>query len=242
MAPPELARDAPVADVVHPFVPGFEPDFGDDFDTFFVDGGDGFFGQRFGADEPLFRDERLDKRFAALAFAGIDGVVFDLFEQAERFEIGYDLLAGFVAIEPGVLAAIRGDLCVAADDFDERERVAFAGFEIVGIVRGGDFNDAGAEFGVGHFVENDGDLAIHQRQRDGLAVKIQIAFVARIDGDGGVSEHGFRTRGGNGEEAVGAGDGVADMPEVPGISSCTLSRSEMAVLQEGHQLTMYSPR
>src|SRR5205823_2314494 len=25
MSPPELARDAPVADVVHPFIPGFDP-------------------------------------------------------------------------------------------------------------------------------------------------------------------------------------------------------------------------
>ncbi len=44
MAPPELAGDAPVADVVHPFVPGLDPVFGDDFDALFVDRGYGFFG------------------------------------------------------------------------------------------------------------------------------------------------------------------------------------------------------
>ena len=30
--------------------------------------------------------------------------------------------------------------------------VALAGFEVVGVVRGRDFDDAGAEFGVGHVV------------------------------------------------------------------------------------------
>ena len=76
MSPPELARDAPVADVVHPLVPGLDPVFGDDFDALFVDGGDGFFGQRLGADEPLLGDQRLDDGLAARAFAEAEGVVF----------------------------------------------------------------------------------------------------------------------------------------------------------------------
>ena len=153
---------------------------------------------------------------AALAFAGVDGVVFDAFEEAERIEIGDDALAGFVAIEADVGAAVRGDFCVASDDFYERELVALAGFEIVRIVRGSDFNDAGAEFGVGHFVENDGDFAVHQRKAHGFAVEIEIALVARIDGDGCVAEHGFGARGGDGEEAVSSRDRIVDVPEAAG--------------------------
>ncbi len=121
MAPPELTRDAPVPDVVHPFVPGFDPNFGDDFDALFIDGRDGFFGEGFGADEPLPGDERLDDGLAALAFAGVDGVVFDAFEQAERIEIGHDFLAGFVTIEAGVGAAVRVTFRIASDHFDVRK-------------------------------------------------------------------------------------------------------------------------
>ena len=61
----------------------------------------------------------------------------------------------------------------------QRKVVALAGFEIVGIVRGRDLDDAGAEFGIGEVVEDDGDLAVHQRQRDGFAVQIEVARVVR---------------------------------------------------------------
>ena len=106
---------------------------------------------------------------------------------------------------------------VFVDDLDLGQVVALAGFEIVGVVRGGDFDHAGAEFGVGEIVEDDGDLAIHQRQLDGLAVQVEVARVLGVDGDGGVAEHGFGARGGDGEVAAGhAVDGVADVPEVPG--------------------------
>ena len=95
--------------------------------------------------------------------------------------------------------------------------MALAGFEIVEVVRGGDFDDAGAEFGVGQIVEDDGDLAIHERELDGLAVEVEIARVLGVDGDGGIAEHGFGARGGDGEVAAGhAVDGVADVPEVAG--------------------------
>ena len=121
--------------------------------------------------------------------------------------------------------------------------MAFAGFEIVGIVRGGDFDDAGAEFGVGDFVEDDGDFAIHQRKVHGLAVEIVVALVLGVDGDGGVAEHGFGAGGGDGEELAGhANDRVADVPEAALGFLWATSRSESAVRQRGHQLIMYSPR
>ena len=53
-----------------------------------------------------------------------------------------------------------------------RQVVALAGFEVVGVVRGRDLDDAGAELGIGEIVEDDRDLAIHQRQLDGLAVQV----------------------------------------------------------------------
>ena len=53
VAPPDLARDAPVADVVHPFVVGLGPRFGDDAGLARLHRRDGFFGQGLGSDEPL---------------------------------------------------------------------------------------------------------------------------------------------------------------------------------------------
>ncbi len=109
--------------------------------------------------------------------AEVELVRLDLDEHAEVFEVGDDAFAGFEAVEAGIGAGLRGHDAVLVDDLDLRQVVAASGFEIVEIVRGRDFHDAGAEFGVGQIVENDGDLAIHQRQLHGLAVQIEVALV-----------------------------------------------------------------
>ena len=74
------------------------------------DGLDGFFGERFGADEPLRGDERLDDGFAAVAFAEVEGVVLDLLEEAAAFEVGDHAFAGFEAVEARVWTAVGSDV------------------------------------------------------------------------------------------------------------------------------------
>ena len=64
-------------------------------------------------------------------------------------------------------------LAVFVDHLDHGQVVAAAGFEIVRVVRRRHFDHAGAEFGIGQIVEDDGNLAIHQRQLDGLAVQVE---------------------------------------------------------------------
>ena len=174
MAPPQLARDAPVADVVHPLEVGLGPILGDELDAAGFDHRDGFFGERLGAHEPLRGDERLDHRLAAVALADGERVRLDLFEQAEALEVFDHAAACFEAVETGVGTGFGGHSAVLVDDLDARQVVTLAGFEIVGIVGGSDFDGAGAELGVGEIVEDHGDLAIHQGQIDGAAVQVEL--------------------------------------------------------------------
>jgi hypothetical protein len=65
MAPPELARDAPVVDVLHPVEVGLLVLLGREADGFVavgvgLDGGDGLLGERLNLDEPLRGEARLD--------------------------------------------------------------------------------------------------------------------------------------------------------------------------------------
>ena len=78
-------------------------------------------------------------------------------------------------------------MAVFIDDLDARQIVALAGFEIVGIVGGGDFDGAGAELRIGQIVEDDRDGAVHQRQIDGAAVEVEVARIFGVHGDGGVA-------------------------------------------------------
>ncbi len=56
----------------------------------------------------------------------------------------------------------------------------------------------GSASGVG----DDGDLAMHQRQRCGFAVQMLVSRVVRVNDERGVAKHGFGTRCGDGKALV----------------------------------------
>ena len=190
-----------------------------------LDGGDGFLGHERAVltlvdrDEPLRGEARLDHGFAAVAVADVVDVVLDARQEALLFEVGDDFLARDVAIEAGVGAAVLVDVGAVVHHVDRGQMVALADGEVVGIVRGRDFDGAGAEFAADPGIDHDGNLAIHQRQAQLFAVEMQVALVLGMNGDGRVAEHGFRARGGDGDELAGlfaaiAEDGIANLPEM----------------------------
>src|SRR3989442_15295399 len=99
MTPPKLARDAPVADVVHPMVISLIPILGHELDPAVLHRGLRFFRQRLHAHEPLRGDERLDDGLAALARSDGELMRLDLHEEALTVEIRDDAFAGLEAIE-----------------------------------------------------------------------------------------------------------------------------------------------
>ena len=92
--------------------------------------------------------------------------------------------------------------------------MALAGFEVVGVVGGGYLHDARAELGVRQFVQNDGDLAVHERQHHALPVEGAVARVCGVDGDTGIPQHGLGPRRGNHQIQTGILHRVADVPQV----------------------------
>ena len=225
MAPPQLARDAPVLDVVEPLVVGGAPVFRHELDFAIGDLvqrrlGDrlareesAFRGRLAHGDEPLVRQHRLDDDARAVAARHHQFMRLDLLQQALRVEVGDDLLARGEAVH----AAIGGrrvvrDLRVQGQDDDLRQFVALAHGVIVHVVRRGDLHAARAEFLVDVFVGDDGDFAVRQGQLEHLAHQRRVALVRRIDGHGHVAQHGFRTGGGHRQETAAVGQRVFDVP------------------------------
>ncbi len=83
--PPDLAGDAPVADIVHPVEVGILPGRGDDPGLAFRDRLDRRFGQGFHPHEPLLGDQRLDDRLAPVTVADAVGEGLDLLEAGLPF-------------------------------------------------------------------------------------------------------------------------------------------------------------
>ncbi len=126
------------------------------------------------------------------------------------------LPARFEAIEAGVAAGILCHVAALVDDFDPWQIVAFPGLEVVGIVRRRHLDDACAELGVGEFVEDHGDLAVHQRQHHRLAVQIEVARVFGIYRHRCIAQHGFGASCGHYEIPVRTDYGVANVPQMAG--------------------------
>jgi hypothetical protein len=216
MAPPELAGDRPVVDVLHPVEVGGLPRLRENLDGSVADHFDGRRGQRLDLYEPLPGDHRLDVGVALAVHADGVGVLLDLRQEALLFEEGHDVLAGHVAIETFECGAGgRGHLAVFADDLHLRQVVAEAGLVVVLVVGRGDFDDAGAEGRIDQDgVADHRDAAVHDRQRDELADQLFVAVIVRMDGHGCVAEHRLRPGGGHGQAAVRALDRVVDVPQL----------------------------
>jgi hypothetical protein len=151
VAPPELAGDAPVADVVHPVEIGLGEAVGDELDLPVLHHADGLLGQGLHLHEPLVACQRLHVVVAAVAgadvvLAGLDGEQISLLLQ-----LLHDGLAGLVAVHAVPLVA-AGDLALAVQHQILGQIVAQSDLKVVGVVAGGDLHGAGAEAHVGVLV------------------------------------------------------------------------------------------
>ena len=76
-------------------------------------------------------------------------------------------------------------------------------------MRRGDFNCAGALFGISVHISHNRDRAANQRQAHGLADQMPIARIIRVHRNPGVAKHGFGA--GGGDHQVIAGRGFGDL-------------------------------
>src|ERR1035438_3349994 len=102
MPPPQLARDAPVVDVIHPVQINLFVIFRDDGDLAALDGFDCFLRERLNFYEPLLGEAWLDYSSAAIAFPEGECVVFLGDQKSLLLQIRQHALAGLVTVEAGV--------------------------------------------------------------------------------------------------------------------------------------------
>src|SRR4051794_1486593 len=215
VAPPQLARDAPVPDVLHPLEEDDLAIIRDKSDAAASHGIHGLFRQGLGSDKPLIRDERFNDVFAAIAFAEADLIGLDLFEESFCFESRDDSLPGLEPVEAGILARRRSHPGVFADHLHRRQTVSLPCLEVVGIMRRGNLHNTCSELRISHVVGYDWDLSTDKRQTDSCAVQVGVSFVIRVDHNGRVAEHGFRTSGRHGQMTFAIRKWVTNVPEMP---------------------------
>ena len=199
--------------VSHPLVVRLAVLLGGKTDVAFVHCGDSFFRERLDAHEPLFREARLDHRFATVALANGVRVVLDR-KAGLAFELGDDALARLKSIEAGEGASDLVEVRGLVHYVDRLQLVALTDCVVVGIVRGRDLDRSSAELGADPWVGDDGNLAPDERHAHAFALQVTISFVDGVDGDGHVAEHRLRPRGCDKQRFVRADDPIWDGVEL----------------------------
>ena len=186
MAPPELAADRPVADVLQPPPVLVGPAGGVEPDRPVVDDRERLFGERLHRDVPLRRQQRLDDGLRPRRDRDRVRVVFRLDELAGRLQVGHDPLAGDEAVEPGVRAALVVQRPVEVHERDGLEPVPLADGVVVLVVARRHLEGALAEVHLDVLVGDDGDDPADRRHAHRLAHERREPWVVGVDGDGGV--------------------------------------------------------
>ena len=214
MAPPQLAGDAPRADVVHPVEIDLRVVLGVEAHRPARHRLDRRLGQLVHRHEPLQGDERLDALSGSLGERHRVLVGLGASDQAPGLQPGDHLALGLGDGQPPKrLRGLVGDPPVLADHRGLGEAVAAADLEVVGVVGGRDLQRARPELGPDVIVGDDLQLAPDERQDRRLADHPPVAIILRIDRDRGVGEHRLGADGGNRDRARAARQRVVDVVE-----------------------------
>ncbi len=212
VTPPQLAGDAPGADVLHPVHVDARVVLGPEANLAGPHHVDGGLGQLLHPHEPLERDQRLDPLARALRERHLVRVGLGAGDQALLAQLGHDRLAGLLDGHPAeALRRLVGDARILTDHADLRQSVAAADLEVVGVVPGGDLQRAGAEFGLDVVVGDDLQLAADQRQDRLLPHQPTVPLVVRVHGDRHVGQHRLGPHGGHRDRARAGGQRVVDV-------------------------------
>ena len=214
VTPPKLTADAPVADVFHPVEIVFVKTLRHKADIAVFNGFDCRLGKLFHGNEPLEGNSRLHGGVAAIAGADVVLVLLYANKIAALFKVFYDGFAGVVSVHSGVFGIIVNDFCVVGENVDNGKIVAQTHLEVVGVVGGSDFYNAGAEFHIYIFIGNNRDFSAYKGQNEGFADVLSVTLVLGVYRNGGIAEERFRAGGGKLKPAGAVGKGIAQVPEV----------------------------
>ena len=92
-----------------------------------------------------------------------------------------------------------------------------ADLEVVGVVGGSHFDATGTKFHFRIGIGDHGNGLIQQGQDHVLSDNRAVALILGVDADTGVTQHGFRTGGGDDDLAGAVFQGIADMPQMAGL-------------------------
>ena len=214
MTPPKLPADAPVANVIKPHEPSLFVLLGYDLELSVADGIGRALGHAIAVDIPLGGNHGLEN--ISRSGAQAETHLIRLLANVQPL-----LLKGLLNGNTSVVAhhtlelrTFAVDGTIGVEDGDELQVVTLTTFVIVGIMSRGNLHSTGTKLHVNKIgVLNDGDATTVEGVNKELAMQMLVARILGVDGNGGVTQHGFETSRGDGNLLIGILNGVRERRE-----------------------------
>ena len=214
LPPPQLARDTPVLDVLHPVAVDIPVLLRHETYLVVEHCPQSRFGNLLHRHEPLHRQFRFDGHARTLRIAHVVGVCFGLLEQAGRLEVLLDLLADSKAVHADIHADLVVDRTVVVENIDCFERILLAEHVVVDVVRRRNLQRTRTETYIHIAVADQGYRTPHERHDDTRTLRQRcITLIFGIDAQRRIAQNGLRTRRGNYDITVRTLDGIAQVVE-----------------------------
>ncbi len=172
MPPPQLPRDAPIVDVMHPVQVNLFVVLRNNCDLAVFDGFRRLLCQWFDLDEPLRRKPRFHHSAAAVALPYRDGVILLTNQETLLTQVVEHALARFVAIQSSIRTRILAHAGALIDHFNLRQIVAESSLKVIRIVRRSHFHRSRPKLRLRQIIRNNRNLPVHQRQQNFLPMQM----------------------------------------------------------------------
>ncbi len=189
MSPPQLAGDAPVSNVVHPFEIRLRPVGRNEFHPSVFDGPNRRLGKRLYLDKPLRGNQRFHDCGTPVALTDIVRQRLHLDEKPLRIEIFDNLLTRCKSVHSLIDAAFRSDFRVLTNHGDLRKVVTLPHLKVGQVVRRCDLHGSGSELWIDGVVLDEWNFATDQRQNCTLTRETLVSLVFRIHCNRGIAQH-----------------------------------------------------
>ena len=198
VAPPQLAADAPVVNVLQPVAVCGDILLGVELDLAFQYRRQGDVGEMLHGEIPLHAEARLYGGIGVtLRVAHLVGIVLHLFHQAGSLQVFGNLLAHFHAVLAHIESGCGRECAVGVEDVDSLQVVGFAQVIVIDIVCGSNLQTAGSELDVHIAVFYYGNDAVYQRNHNLVSLQPLVLGVFGVDAHGGVAHDGLGSGGGH---------------------------------------------
>ena len=218
MAPPQLAGNTPITNIVQPVAIDFGKSLWYEFDFASLDSLYSRLSQGIHLDKPLGRNHWLNGGMATGAMTNSMLMILNRYQNTNLFKFLHQSFAALIAIHTLIFASTLSHFTSVGNNLYLLQIVTESHFIVVRIMGWSNLYGTSTKGRINIFISKERNLSVHYWQNQRFANQLSITLIRRIYSYAGITKHGFRTGSSYLNVFVLALNLIANMPQMTGLS------------------------